>query len=130
PKTINKLQRQAETIRQCLKRRTESPPSPTNTAINQLVKCAELAMYQAEILSDQVTQLQAAVQRQKKKRGTRRSYIRSDTILTGAEGQSQVVARGGSQVAGADGDANVVGTASNSRRCGRCKEIGHSSRTC
>ncbi|KAK9368825.1 hypothetical protein V1509DRAFT_30723 [Lipomyces kononenkoae] len=62
-----------------------------------------------------MSELQAIVPRQKRKRGTQRSYIRSDTNLTGAEGQSQIVTRS---------------TASNSRRFGRCKEIGRNSRTC
>ncbi|KAK9318850.1 hypothetical protein V1517DRAFT_334420 [Lipomyces orientalis] len=56
-----------EKIKKYLRRRTVSPPSPTNVEVDQMKKCAELAIYQAGILNDQVTQLQGNVQRQKKK---------------------------------------------------------------
>ncbi|KAK9324195.1 hypothetical protein V1517DRAFT_318505, partial [Lipomyces orientalis] len=50
-------------------------------------KCAGLALYQAAILTDQLTQMQGNVDRQKRKRQTTRSFITSNSILTGAEGQ-------------------------------------------
>ncbi|KAK9320389.1 hypothetical protein V1517DRAFT_329549, partial [Lipomyces orientalis] len=62
-------------IKKYLRRRTVSPPSPTNVAVDQMKKCAELAIYQAVILNDQHTQLQDIVQRQKRNREAPRSFI-------------------------------------------------------
>ncbi|KAK9325520.1 hypothetical protein V1517DRAFT_314378, partial [Lipomyces orientalis] len=39
------------------------------------------------ILTDQLTQMQGSVERQKRKRQTTRSFIASNNILTGTEGQ-------------------------------------------
>ncbi|KAK9358840.1 hypothetical protein V1504DRAFT_459968 [Lipomyces starkeyi] len=50
-------------------------------------KCAELAIYRAVILNDQLTQLHDIVQCQKRKREAPRSFTSSNTILTGAKGQ-------------------------------------------
>ncbi|KAK9351688.1 hypothetical protein V1523DRAFT_297276 [Lipomyces doorenjongii] len=53
-------------------------------SVDQMKKCAELAIYQAVILNGQRTQLLGTVQRQNRKREAPRSFITSSTILTGA----------------------------------------------
>ncbi|KAK9320682.1 hypothetical protein V1517DRAFT_328718, partial [Lipomyces orientalis] len=97
------------------------PPSPTNVAVDQMKKCAELAIYQAIILNDQVTQLQGTIQRQKKREAPR-SLITSNTALTLAEGQLHTPRQ--------NAGTPIPDATSKTRRCGRCKEAGHNSRTC
>ncbi|KAK9341876.1 hypothetical protein V1522DRAFT_110055 [Lipomyces starkeyi] len=58
PKTVIQLQRQAEKIKKYLGR--VSPPGRTHVAIDQIKKCAELVLYQAAILTDQLTQMENA----------------------------------------------------------------------
>ncbi|ODQ70704.1 hypothetical protein LIPSTDRAFT_156288 [Lipomyces starkeyi NRRL Y-11557] len=129
PKTIDQLQRQAEKIKKYLRRRTVSSPSPTNVAVDQMNKCTELAIYRAVILNNQLTQLQDTVQLQKRKREAPRSFITSNTILTGAEDQRHTPSQE-QMVQGEKQGTPVLNPTSYNRRCGRCKEIGHNSRTC
>ncbi|KAK9427351.1 hypothetical protein V1505DRAFT_294904, partial [Lipomyces doorenjongii] len=127
PKTVIQLQRQTEKIKKNLGR--VSPPGRTHVAIDQIKKCAELALYQAAILTDQLTQMQGTVERQKRKRQTTRSFIASNNILTGAEGQrrtphnEEVVQR-------EDKGKTAVEETRTIRRCSRCNQSGHTSRTC
>lgn len=73
PYNLNQLQKQASTIKKLLRHRTQSPPSPTNTALNQLIKGCEIAMNSAILLAKENQDLRAAheKQRQKGKRSNR-----------------------------------------------------------
>ena len=88
PHDITELQNQTALITQYLKRRTQSPPTPTQKAIGQLVKGCQLAMNSAILLASQNEQLQIENQRQKRKRSQKRSYVARGGVLSGAEGQS------------------------------------------
>ena len=71
-------------IRHLINQNSQSPP---NQAINQMAKACETTMHEVLMLWNQVQDLNAANQRQKRKRETVRSYISEGGILTGAEGQ-------------------------------------------
>ncbi|KAK9371469.1 uncharacterized protein V1513DRAFT_455671 [Lipomyces chichibuensis] len=73
-------------------------------AIDQIKKCAELALYQTAILNDEITRLQEAVQQQKKKK-----LQDSRTILTGTEGRRRTPDQKQSVEEG-DGDIIVSNT--------------------
>lgn len=60
---ITELQYQTKLIKQYLKRRTQSPPSPTEQALNQLVKGCEIAMHSAVLLASQNKKLYTEKQR-------------------------------------------------------------------
>ena len=62
------VERQIRTIKEFLKRRTTSPPSPADRALNQLVKGCQLAMHNAVLLTNENNNLRAANQKQKRKR--------------------------------------------------------------
>ncbi|KAK9372474.1 uncharacterized protein V1513DRAFT_384698, partial [Lipomyces chichibuensis] len=106
-----------------------SPPGRTHVAIDQIRKCAELALYRAAILTDQLTQMQGSVECQKRKRQTTRSFIASNNILTGAEWQrrtpqnEEVVQREDNMRAAVEETRTI-------RRCSRCNQSGHTSHTC
>ena len=53
PHNIHELQHQTELIKSYIKRHTHTPPSPTEQALNQLVKGCELAMHSAVILASE-----------------------------------------------------------------------------
>jgi hypothetical protein len=86
PYNIAQLELQAKAIKEYLIRRTNSPPSPTDQALNQLVKGCQLAMHNVVLLAEENKQLRAANERQKKKRAKRREYIATGGVLTVREG--------------------------------------------
>ena len=86
PQDVRQLELQTEVVRTLLKLRTQSPPSPTERALNKLVKGCQMAMYNAVLLASENTDLRAANQKQKQKRETPRAYIANGGILTAQEG--------------------------------------------
>src|SRR5947209_9117356 len=75
PHNTTQLELQSKAIKDYIKRRTWSPPSPIDLALNQLVKGCQMAMNNAVLLAEENRQLRAENERQKKKRAKRRSYI-------------------------------------------------------
>src|SRR5580700_6264349 len=74
PHNTAQLELQSKAIKDYIKRRTRSPPSPTDLALNQLVKGCQMAMNSAVLLAEENRQLRAENERQKKKKAKRRSY--------------------------------------------------------
>ena len=81
PRNTAQLELQAKAIKDYIKRRTQSPPSPTDLAFNQLVKGCQMAINSAVLLAEENRQLRAENQRQKKKRVKRRAYIATGGVL-------------------------------------------------
>jgi hypothetical protein len=90
PHNVVELQQQTNLIKQYLKRRTQSPPTPTERALDQLVKGCQMAMHSAVILAGQNQQLLAENQRQKRKRAQNRTYIARGGVLSGEEAQNLI----------------------------------------
>ena len=86
PHNIKELELQIWALKHLLRHHSQSPPSPANQALNQLVKGCQIAMHNAVLLAQENKELQAANQHQKRKRNASRSYIATGGILTGAEG--------------------------------------------
>jgi len=86
PHNTTQLELQSKAIKDYIKRCTKSPPSPTDLALNQLVRGCQIAMNSAILLVEENRQLRAENQRQKKKRAKRRSYIATGGALTVQEG--------------------------------------------
>jgi hypothetical protein len=91
PHTITELEQQVELVKQHLKRRrTQSPPSPSELALDQLVKGCQIAMHGAVVLAMQNKQLIAENHHQKRKRAKKRRYIARGGIYTRAEAQDLI----------------------------------------
>jgi hypothetical protein len=88
PHNIEELEKQKALIQQLIRRRTRSPPSPTDNAIQQLAKGCEMAMSRTVLLEREVEQLRNENQRQKQKRARKRTYVAKGSVLSGAEGAS------------------------------------------
>src|SRR5450755_583609 len=85
PETLHntvELALQSKAIKDYIKHRTKSLPSPTEPALNQLVKGCEMAMNSAILLAEENRQLRIENAKQKKKRAKRRSYIATGGVLT------------------------------------------------
>jgi hypothetical protein len=87
PHNVAQLEQQVKVIKDYLQRRSKSPPSPTDAAINQLVKGCQIAMHGAVLLADENEKLRAANERQKRKRAVKKKQISKKTTLTVAEAQ-------------------------------------------
>ena len=72
PHNTAQLESQAKAIKDYIKRRTKSPPSLTDLALNQLVKGCQMAINSAVLLAEENRQLRGENERQKKKRAKRR----------------------------------------------------------
>ncbi len=88
PHNVTQLHQQTELLKQYLRRRTASPPSPTEQVLNQLAKGCEIAMHRVALLADQAEKLLDENHRQKRKRAQKRSYIARGGVITGAEAVS------------------------------------------
>jgi hypothetical protein len=84
------LEQQVKVIKDYLQRRSKSPPSPIDAAINQLVKGCQIAMHGAVLLADENEKLRAANERQKRKRAVKKKQISKKTTLTVAEAQGLI----------------------------------------
>ncbi|KAH8629613.1 hypothetical protein IG631_16870 [Alternaria alternata] len=78
PHTVAELQQQVRYLQERLRRQLESP---TNVAIRQLAKSAQLAMQSATILAEENKRLRAENQRQQQKKSQQRQYIASGGVL-------------------------------------------------
>lgn len=74
PHNIAELELQSKAIQGYIRRRTKSPLSPTDLALNQLVKGCQIAINSAVLLAEENRQLRAENERQKRKRAKKRSY--------------------------------------------------------
>jgi hypothetical protein len=129
PHNIQELEFQAKAIGDFVQRRTAGSSSPTDRAIQQLVKGCQMAMHSAVLLADENKKLRAANERQKKKRAVRRSYIATGGVLTIQEGLNRSVIT----------DIEPLGQFTSGvaerrirapRTCSMCKSLEHTARTC
>ena len=129
PHNTTQLELQSKAIKDYIKRRTRSPPSPTNLALNQLVKSCEIAMNSVVLLAKENRQLHIENQRQKKKRAKRRSYIATSGVLTVQEGLDLLQTTNEGLQGGVATKKTTIRMCA-PRTCSMCKSLLHTARTC
>jgi hypothetical protein len=82
PSNYIQLQKQASSIKALLKQRSKSPPSPLNSAINQVLKACQITMQSAAILEKEVSDLRAANETKKRKKSRSARQIPSEEGLS------------------------------------------------
>ena len=107
-------------------------PTPTNRALDQLVKGCQLAMNSAVLLAEENRQLRHENERQKKKRAKKRTFIATGGVLTNQEG---IARQHRSQVTNIVPESRVVAEEVTiktraPRTCSMCKSLLHTARTC
>jgi hypothetical protein len=129
PHNLTQLEQQFTAIKGYLKRRSQSPPTPTDIALRQLVKGAQLAMHSAVLLARENEQLRAANARQKRRKEASRSQLAKGGSLTGAQAQELIQQ--------AEEVPNGVGEPSAPTRqrstlpsCMKCYSFDHQTRSC
>jgi hypothetical protein len=129
PHNIRQVELQTEKIKGYMRHYTQGSSSPTNRALNQLVKGCQMAMQSAALLAAENRELRAANEKQKRKRERRRTYIGQEDALTIEEGVDRV-RRAGEQ------EREIVEVSEEqprkraAPRCSVCGTIGHTARTC
>lgn len=112
-------------MQQCM----QGPSSPTNRALNQLIKGCCMAMHSAAILAAENRALKAANEKQKRKQDRRRTYIGQEDALTIEEGIDRVRRAN-------EEESRVVEVTEErpqkraARQCSICGTVGHTARTC
>jgi hypothetical protein len=132
PQNIMGLQRQSETIKAMLKRRTVSPPTPTNQALDQLIKGCQLAMHNAAILAQENRELRAANEKHKKRRQKASKYITHKGSLTIEEGRQLLgeAQQAVEAIAEPLGEGTTEAPQRAPPRCSDCRAIGHRRNHC
>lgn len=129
PHNITQLQHQTELTKQYLTRRTQSPPSSTERAVNQLIKGRELAMHNAVLLTDEYKKVLAENQRQKRKRVQKRTFIAKGGVLSDTEAQDLIEKGNNSRTEVAENAQSRVQQRA-PRKCSLCSSLVHTARTC
>ena len=92
PFTEKELRRQASSIKALLRTRSRSPPSPSDRALNQLVKGFRLTMQGAILLAKENNELRAANEKQKQKRTKSQKHIPAEEGLSVQEASQLITA--------------------------------------
>ena len=129
PYTVAQLAQEYTTIKGLLKRRSKSPPSPTEQALKRVVKGCQMAMHNAALLASENKDLRAMSARQKCKRETPRSYIANGGVLTTEEEQDRVKKAQVADKAVLSGVATQVSGRA-PPRCSTCGSLEHNARVC
>lgn len=138
PRTIVQLYKQASSLKQLLKERSNSPPTPSKIMLDQIIKGYSMALHNTALLAQDNTNLRAANEkkRQKRNRSTRQiAYEGGLSVEEGLQlvGQLNQLAEGDGVVSHAHGElpsqANPRPTRAPSR-CSGCGEIGHKITRC
>ena len=82
PHNVVELEKQFTLIKELLKRRSHSPPTPTDRALHQLVKGCQMAMQNAVLLAIENTNLKRVHEKQVRKRKLKRRYISKATVVS------------------------------------------------
>jgi len=135
PHNLRQLEKQASTIKKLLRQRTQSPSSPTKSALNQLVKGCEMAMNSAIILTKENQDLRAAHEKQTQKRKRSKRQINHAGGLSIQEGIELMQQRNGDQEAQDPVQMETEPSTSQPHvrappRCSDCNVLGHERTHC
>lgn len=128
PSNSLEIRYQTELIQNRVMGHQSSSPAPILDAISQLSKGAERIATEAVLAHSQLSQLQETVATLQKRRSRKRKPIRADHAMTVLEAQQIGIAQGA--VAAVREEQAASQPQRTARRCGRCREEGHTARLC
>jgi hypothetical protein len=138
PKTVVQLQKQASLLKEMLKQRSKSPPSPLKTIVDQIIKGHSIALHNTALLVQENANLRAANEKKRQKRIRSNRQIAHEGGLTVEEGlqlvqqQNQPV-EGDRLVSHRQGDLPNQPDQPAKRApptCSGCGQIGHKINVC
>jgi len=104
-----------------------SPASLLDEQVKQLGKGAQQIAYNIVLMREEVRSLREAVDTLTKRKTRKRRYVRAEETLTVSEVSGLIAKMDGGRREDGETPAKRVRA---ERRCGRCSEVGHNSRTC
>ena len=110
-----------------MQRRPGSSASSLDEQVRQLSKGAQQIAHNIVLLQEEQARMRSAIEELTKRKGRKRRYVRVEETLTVGEVSDLIAKREGSSRKDGETPAKRVRA---ERRCGRCGEIGHNSRTC
>jgi hypothetical protein len=127
PRNAREIEAQSTLIRNRMQNHQGSPASSLDKQVRQLSKGAQQIAHNMVLVQEEMGRLRDAVDTLTKRKTHKRRYIRAEETLTVGEVSDLIAAKeGGSREEGETPAKRVRAE----RRCGRCSEIGHNSRTC
>jgi hypothetical protein len=138
PATVAELLKQASSIKAFLKQRSNSPPTPSKTALNQLIKGCQIAMQNGILLEQENRDLRAANAVVKQKRARVNRHIAYHAGVSVQEAQELIRSTeppfNPVQPVPEDGvQTNQTAIAPPTRRaftCSGCNQVGHRLNQC
>jgi hypothetical protein len=127
PRNAKEVEAQSTLIRKRLESRPRSSASSLDEKIHQLSKGAQQIAHNMALLQETVNRLQSTIDEQNKRKSRKRRYIPRDDIA-----ESQTVGEISDLLARDEREDSEmpIKRVRGERRCGRCKETGHNTRTC
>jgi hypothetical protein len=138
PRTVIQLQKQASILKDLLKQRSNSPPSPSKTMLDQIIKGHCVVLYNAALLAQENANLRTVNEKVVKKCTRSTKQIPCEEGITVEEGlqlvnQLNQPVESNQVLSPAQGDVSIQQDQRAMRaqpRCSGCREIGHRINTC
>ena len=135
PQNPAQLDKQASSVKALLRQRPQSPVSPTNRALDQIIKGCEVAMHNNAFLAEQCKLLRAANAKQTSKRSKSTKRVAFENGVTIGEAPAPISTPNQVSEGQSDQAHEAIQTASQPigrapPRCTDCFEIGHRRTQC
>jgi hypothetical protein len=138
PRTVIQLQKQASMLKDLLRQRSNSPPSPSKTILDQIIKGHCIALHNTALLAQENANLRAANEKVVKKRNRSTRQIPCEEGLTVEEGlqlveQLNQLVEGDGVGSHEQSELPIQANPPRTRappRCSGCGEIGHNINRC
>jgi hypothetical protein len=127
PRNASEIEAQSTLIRNRMQIHRGSPSSSLDEQVRQLTKGAQQIAHNMVLMQEEMGRLRDAVEASTKRKTRKRRYVRAEETLTVGEVADLVTER---EVDSRDDGGEPSKRVRVGRRCGRCSEIGHNSRTC
>jgi hypothetical protein len=127
PRNAREIEAQSTLIRNRMQNHRGSPTSSLDEQVKQLSKGAQQIAHNIVLVQEEISRLRDAVNTLTKRKTRKRRYVRTEETLTVREVLDLIAENKGGSCGDGETPAKRVRA---ERRCGRCGEIGHNSRTC
>jgi hypothetical protein len=133
PSNATEATSQSTFIKNRLSQHQGSSPTPIIDAIDQFARGSVVIMHEVALLRARVTELESANERLSKRRRLKKKRLQAGGSLSVQEAEDIIGSRSSGGDLGGDLGRNGPGEGSDRkslRRCGKCGEPGHNTRTC
>ena len=132
PSNCVQLEKQASSIKALLRIRSRSPPSPLNSAINQVLKACQMTMQSAALLEREVRDLRGENEKKKQKRARSGKHLYAESGLSVQEASALITqpVEAAEPGPGQHSESALQPRTKPPRGCGVCRKPGHRRETC